>query len=60
VSARTDSKETNIQSGPNWAGFARYLAIGRMRRLGILPMPKEVAERLEREKVEAAKQKSAV
>jgi len=37
------------RTGPNWRAFGRFLAIGCLRRLGYLPMPKEVRDRLVRE-----------
>ena len=41
---RTRSEEPE-RTGPNWPAFYRYLAIGCLRKAGVLPMPKEVIER---------------
>jgi len=45
--SRDDPREN--QNEPNWRAFGRYLAIGYLRGLGLLPMPEEVRERLIRE-----------
>lgn len=46
-SLKTQSLEN--QEGPNWRAFGRILAIGRLRRLGLKPIPREVVDRLKRE-----------
>lgn len=46
------NKSTSIQKpqeGPNYREAGRLLALGCLRRLGYLPIPREVQERLERE-----------
>ena len=45
--AKARAKDTRTEA--DWRGFYRLLAIGRARRLGILPTPPEVLERLQRE-----------
>ena len=45
--AKTRAKDTRTEA--DWHGFYRLLAIGRARRLGILPTPPEVLERLREE-----------
>ena len=45
-----EQRDTENASGPDWKGFARILAIGRLRRLGIEPTPPEVLERKKQEK----------
>lgn len=42
-------KAQDIRTEADWRGFYRDLAIGAARRLGILPIPQEVQERLDRE-----------
>ena len=43
------AKAKDTRTEADWRGFYRLLAIGRARRLGILPTPPEVLERLQRE-----------
>lgn len=48
--ARKRKREPEIpikeQEGPDWRAFGRMLAIGRLRRLGLAPIPPEVLEQM--------------
>lgn len=47
---RKQQESIDTRTGPNWPAFYRLLAIGHFRRIGLLPVPKEVQERLARER----------
>lgn len=40
--------------GPNWPAFFRLLALGRLRRLGMAPLPPELRENRKRTSVSSA------
>jgi hypothetical protein len=46
------------QEGPNWPAFFRLLARGRLRRLGLAPMPPELKKKMDRVDRAAQQQKA--
>lgn len=44
--------KANEQTGPNWQAFGYYLGIGRLRIMGLAPVPPELKEKVEEVRAE--------